>query len=76
MSTRNFPLMYGWPPRLIYAKVPCDDGESPQPDLTEKYRAALAEIAAGKIASDLNHPLGEGMSMAMRFITIATDSLR
>lgn len=73
---RSFPLMYGWPPKLVYAKLPSEDGESPPEDLTEKYRAALAEIAAGKIASDLTHPLGEGMSMAGRFITIATDALR
>ena len=41
-----------------------------------RYEAALREIAAGKIASDNENPMGEGHSMAGRFLTIAQRALQ
>lgn len=42
----------------------------------ERVESALRKIAEGKTAADNAHPLGEYASMAMRFVSIAQDSLR
>jgi predicted nucleic acid-binding Zn-ribbon protein len=41
----------------------------------DALREALQQIAAGKVAADNNHPLGEYASMAGRFLSIAQTAL-
>lgn len=41
----------------------------------EALEAALREIAVGKTAADIGHPLGEGWLMAGRFVSIAQRAL-